>query len=155
MVTPIVTCGLRLAAQGSQSGYSSALELRHPAYALALQPRSDRPRGDRSSSPVSTFVILGKDSFRYTRGKPVAYASSPGIERTHCGRCGSPIAYENKDEFALYACTLDDATGLKPEYHSWFAEKMPWLEIADALPRHQRSSRDAQEEATEELGDRT
>lgn len=108
-----------------------------------------------TSSPVTTFVILGKDSFRYTRGKPVAYASSPGIERTHCGRCGSPIAYENKDEFALYACTLDDATGLKPEYHSWFAEKMPWLEIADALSRHQRSSRDAQEEATEELGDRT
>ena len=108
-----------------------------------------------TSSPVATFVILDKGSFRYTHGKPVAYASSPGIERTHCGRCGSPIAYENREEFALYACTLDDPTGLKPEYHSWFAEKMPWLEIADTLPRHERSSRDAQEKATKDLDDRT
>ncbi len=50
-----------------------------------------------TSSPVSTFVIVNKDSFRYTKGKPVAYASSPGVGRTHCGLCGSQIAYANKD----------------------------------------------------------
>jgi hypothetical protein len=96
-----------------------------------------------TSSPISTFVILDKGRFRYTKGAPVAYASSPGVERTHCGRCGSPIAYENKDEFALYACTLDDLAGIAPTYHSWTAEQAPWLEIADSLPRYASSQRNA------------
>jgi hypothetical protein len=88
------------------------------------------------SSPFSTFVVVGKASFRYTQGIPTAYASSPGVERTHCGRCGSPIAYENKDEFALYACTLDDLAAVRPEFHSWTSEQVPWLEISDDLPRY-------------------
>ena len=96
-----------------------------------------------TSSPVSTFVVIDKGSFRYARGTPVAYASSPGVERTHCGRCGSPISYENKNEFALYACTLDDPSAVTPTYHCFTAEQMPWLEIADALPRYEHSSRDA------------
>jgi hypothetical protein len=96
-----------------------------------------------TSSPLASFVIVDKGNFRYTRGTPVAYASSPGVERTHCGRCGSPIAYENKDEFALYACTLEDPTGVVPTFHSWTAEQMPWLEIADVLPRYAHGSHNA------------
>jgi hypothetical protein len=96
-----------------------------------------------TSTPVSTFIVVDKGSFRYTQGTPVAYASSPGVERTHCGRCGSPIAYENKDEFALYVGTLDDPASVVPTFHIYTAEQMPWLEIADALPRYDHSSRNA------------
>jgi len=77
-------------------------------------------------------------------GAPVAYASTPGVvERTHCGRCGSPISYESKNEFALYACTLDDPTQVTPTYHVLTAEQLPWLEIADDLPRYEYDSRNA------------
>jgi hypothetical protein len=96
-----------------------------------------------TSSPFSTFVVVNKASFRYSQGTPVAYASSPGVERTHCGRCGSPIAYENSDEFALYACTLEDPAQVMPAFHSWTAEQMPWLEIADTLPRYEHGSHNA------------
>jgi hypothetical protein len=96
-----------------------------------------------TSSPFSTFVVVNKEGFKYTRGEPVAYASSPGVERTHCGRCGSPIAYENKHELALYACTLEDFSALTPVYHIWTAEQVPWLEIADALPRYSHTRSDA------------
>jgi hypothetical protein len=96
-----------------------------------------------TSSPLSTFVVVDKGSFCYTKGVPIAYASSPGVERTHCGRCGSPIAYENKDEFALYACTLDDVTALTPTFHSWTEEQLPWLEIVDDLPRYAHSPHNA------------
>ena len=41
-----------------------------------------------SSAPFATFFNIDKSSFRYTRGTPVLYKSSPGVERTHCGRCG-------------------------------------------------------------------
>jgi len=49
----------------------------------------------------------------------------------------------NKDEFALYACTLDDLAAVRPECHSWTDEQAPWLEITDILPRYARSSHNA------------
>jgi hypothetical protein len=51
-----------------------------------------------ASAPFVTFFSVDKRHFRYTRGAPVAYQSSPEVERTHCGRCGSPISYENPRE---------------------------------------------------------
>ena len=96
-----------------------------------------------TSSPISTFLTIDKDSFRYTQGAPVGFFSTPGlVERTHCGRCGSPISYETKGEFALYACTLDDPKQLKPTYHVLTVEQLPWLEIADDLPRYEYGSRE-------------
>jgi hypothetical protein len=96
-----------------------------------------------ASSPFSTFVVIDKSTFRYMKGAPVAYQSSPGVERTHCGRCGSPIAYEGRGEFALYACTLDDLSNIKPDKHIRVDEQLPWIEIADQLPRYAFGNRDA------------
>lgn len=51
-----------------------------------------------------------------------------GAEKTkaiHCGRCGSPISYETKDELALYACSPDDPTQVRPTYHALTAEQLP------------------------------
>ena len=44
------------------------------------------------SGPVAAFVCVRRETFRFTQGAPVAYASSARVTRTHCGRCGSPIA---------------------------------------------------------------
>ena len=97
-----------------------------------------------TSSPISTFIVIDRETFRYTQGAPVGFASTPAlVERTHCGRCGSPISYETKGEFALYACTLDDPTQVAPTYHVLTVEQLPWFEIADDLPRYEYSFRDA------------
>jgi hypothetical protein len=87
-----------------------------------------------SSAAFVTFFLVDKAHFRYARGTPVLYMSSPGVGRTHCGRCGSPISYENAQEFALYACTLDDLTLVKPEGHVMVGEMLPWLVLGDDLP---------------------
>jgi hypothetical protein len=94
-----------------------------------------------TSSPFVAYVVIDKSSFRFTKGAPVPYASSPGVERTHCGRCGSPIAFENSNEFALWVGTLDDPTKVTPTYHCFTAEQLPWIEIADRLPRYAYSSK--------------
>jgi hypothetical protein len=96
-----------------------------------------------TSSPFVAYVVIDKGSFRYTQGTPVAYASSPGVERTHCGRCGSPIAFENSREFGLWIGTLEDPTTVTPTYHCFTAEQLPWIEIADDLPRYAYSSKNA------------
>jgi hypothetical protein len=97
-----------------------------------------------TSAPITTFVCVSKDSFRYTRGAPAAYASSPGVSRTHCGRCGSPIAYESDrhpDQIDLYTGTLDDPTAAQPTCHVHTAAQLPWLETTDPLPRYERGRR--------------
>jgi hypothetical protein len=93
-----------------------------------------------TSAPVSTFVCVPSERFRYLSGEPVTYVSSPGVTRTHCGRCGAPISYvsDRHAQVDLYAGTLDDPAALVPEYHAHTAEQLPWFEIDDDLPRYAR-----------------
>jgi len=90
-----------------------------------------------SSAPVATFVCMPGDSFRIVQGKPIAYASSPGVTRTHCGRCGSPMTYTSNrnSQVDIYVGTLDDPAAIAPTYHVFTEEQLPWFEIVDALPR--------------------
>jgi hypothetical protein len=87
-----------------------------------------------SSSAFVTFFNIDKTHFRYIRGTPVLYMSAPAIERTHCRRCGSPLSYENAQEFSIYACTLEDLTLVKPQAHIMVGEMLPWLDFGDDLP---------------------
>jgi hypothetical protein len=95
-----------------------------------------------TSSSFVTYIVVDRASFNYTKAKPVIYTSSPGVERGHCGRCGSPISYENKSELAVYACTLDDLTKVVPTMHVRADEQLPWIEIMDRLPRYELGKRD-------------
>jgi len=93
------------------------------------------------SGPVAAFVCVRRETFRFTQGAPVAYASSVRVTRTHCGRCGSPIAYESADSadiVELYHGTLDDPASVVPRHHVYAEEQLPWFEIADASPRYAR-----------------
>jgi hypothetical protein len=96
-----------------------------------------------TASPVGSFVCVPRESFRFTQGEPVAYASSPGVTRTHCGRCGSPMTYtsESNNQVDLYIATLDNPAAIVPTYHVFADEQLPWFEIADALPRYARGSK--------------
>jgi hypothetical protein len=67
------------------------------------------------------------------------YASSPGVHRTFCRHCGSPlIAYADQrpDILNLALGTLDDDPAVRPESHWHVASKAAWHEIADDLPRY-------------------
>jgi len=95
-----------------------------------------------TASPVGSFVCVPRENFRFTQGEPVAYASSPGVTRTHCGRCGSPMTYtsESNNQIDIYIATLDNPAAIVPTYHVFVEEQLPWFEIADALPRYARGS---------------
>jgi hypothetical protein len=96
-----------------------------------------------SSSPFSTFFNVDKTQFWFAQGTPVLYRSSPGIERTHCGRCGAPVSYESARHFSLFACTLEDLSLVKPEAHIMVGEMLPWLQFADDLPCYEEGKRGA------------
>jgi hypothetical protein len=71
----------------------------------------------QTSSPVATFVTVHGSALRIIRGQPNEYASSPGVRRSFCCTCGSPIAYQSERHpglVDLFAGTLTDPTHLSP-----------------------------------------
>jgi hypothetical protein len=81
-----------------------------------------------------------------TKGMWTAYESSPGVTRTFCGRCGSPIAYKSErvpGQIDLYAGTLTNPAAIEPIFHVHVAEQLPWFEVLDSLPRYERTQRGA------------
>lgn len=97
-----------------------------------------------TSSPFTTFFGVPNEAYRFTGDKPSVYESSPGVRRLFCGTCGSPMAYDSDrfpDEIHFYAATLEDSSGFKPSFHVYCTEQVPWVELADDLPKYQRSSK--------------
>jgi ketosteroid isomerase-like protein len=81
----------------------------------------------------------------YSAGAPAGFASSPGVTRSFCARCGTPLTYESEHcpgEVHLYISTLDRPEDFEPQIHVFFAEKIPWFDTADHLPRYAGLSRD-------------
>jgi len=94
-----------------------------------------------TASPFTTFLGVPRDACRFTGAQPSVYSSSPGVRRLFCATCGTPMAYEADrypHEVHFYAATLDDAVSFVPQFHTHYAERLPWVEIADSLPKYDR-----------------
>jgi len=95
------------------------------------------------SAPFTTFVGVAIQAARFTGASPAIYASSPGVERLFCRDCGSPVAYRSDrfpDEIHFYAASLDDPAVVTPQFHVYWSERLPWIELADSLPRYERGA---------------
>jgi hypothetical protein len=93
-----------------------------------------------TSAPVTTYVGVKLDQFRYVKGGPAVYESSAGVRRYFCSRCGSPMAYmadRYPGEIHLHAGTLADPNQVKPRAHVFAGEQLSWFEIADNLRRYE------------------
>ena len=90
-------------------------------------------------SPFATWVVLPARQYRLTSGAAaiVRYASSPGMHRSSCGRCGSvtPESTPGGDHVVVPAGNLEGALP-RPTLHMFVGSKAPWHVIADDLPRH-------------------
>lgn len=91
-----------------------------------------------NSAAVATYLCVGIDQFRYLKGEPAVFESSPGVRRYFCPRCGSPIAY-TADRYAgevhLHIGTLADPNQFAPRAHVFAGEQLSWFEVADDLRR--------------------
>jgi len=97
-----------------------------------------------TSSPMTTWISVARAAFRFTKGSPRYFASSPGVKRGFCQNCGSPLTYQAErmpDEIHLYAASLLDAANVRPTRHVFVAEQLPWFEVQDELPRYATTSR--------------
>ena len=92
-----------------------------------------------------TYAGFPSQRFEITAGEPARYASSAGVTRSFCGRCGTPLSYEaerHPGEIHLTISSLDRPEDFPPAVHVYTEERIPWLELGDHLPRYPRLARD-------------
>ncbi len=97
-----------------------------------------------TGAPVTTFVGFPIAAFRYVTGSPKVFASSPGVRRSFCGTCGTPISYESDklaDEIHLYLSTLDNPDDYVAQTHVFTEESVSWFKIDDDIPRYRTTRR--------------
>ena len=88
------------------------------------------------------WLTVRADSFEYTAEKPVRYASSSGVFREFCGRCGTPLTYRSTKrpgEVDIGVATLDAPGAIVPVDHIWMEDALPWDRPADGLPQYPRA----------------
>lgn len=88
---------------------------------------------------VVGWVTVARRSARFTTGEPRVFASSPGVERTFCGRCGTPLTYRNErraDELDFTIGSLDSVDGVVPVDHVWMVDAPSWDRPLDGWPQH-------------------
>jgi hypothetical protein len=93
-----------------------------------------------SGAPVVMWVTFERATVEFTRGGPAWRRSSDFAERAFCRDCGSALAWrrDGSDLIDLTIGTFDHPEELPPRDHIWTANAIPWLRIADDLPRHPR-----------------
>jgi hypothetical protein len=90
-----------------------------------------------SSAPELPFAQFALSDFEITRGWPAQYHSSPGVTRSFCRHCGSPLTYrhaKHPDRLDIMTCSLDDPDVLPPSYHVWTSHGPRWAVADDRLP---------------------
>jgi hypothetical protein len=96
-----------------------------------------------SGAPVSLFAGYRSEQVEFTGSEPTPFESSPGVHRSFCGRCGTPISFEDEGlpgETYLPVGIFDDPEAFEPEAHDWVSRRLGWFDVSDGLPRHAESS---------------
>ena len=102
----------------------------------------------QTGAAVATFVGYAEGDVEFVEGTRAMYDSSPGVRRGFCAACGTPLSYEADrfpGEVHLYVSTLDHPERFVPQFHVYYGEKIPWLEVRDALPRYKTTSYDGED----------
>jgi hypothetical protein len=99
-----------------------------------------------AASPAVAWVTFPVEGFRFTRGSPVEFRSSPPVTRTFCGACGTPLTYRHEnhgDAIDITTCSLDEPERFPPTHHSWLRHDLGWVKFGDGLPVFQESRGEA------------
>jgi hypothetical protein len=94
-----------------------------------------------TGGPFATEIYVPRNAVKITgevRTHAVTGDSGKKVPRQFCGTCGCPLFTEfeiEPENICVKACSLDDPSWLKPEFHLFVKSKQPWFEITDGLPQ--------------------
>lgn len=93
-----------------------------------------------TGAPVVTYSVYPENQVRFVNGKRKVFEPEPGIHRTFCSDCGTPLSYESEwdDQIVIgvFIGTLDDPSAFPPEKHVFDLDRISWFDVSDHLPRY-------------------
>lgn len=95
-----------------------------------------------TGAPVAAFAAYDRAAVTPQLGAGRTFGA---VERWSCETCGSPLAAAFPylpDQIYVPLGLFEDAAALPPALHSHADSALPWLHIADTLPRNAGSARD-------------
>jgi len=115
----------------------------------AVRYEADGPPSDTSychcrmcqrhfGNPVGVYASFADDRLRFVKGAPRIYRSSDFGQRGFCAACGTPLTYQyvrKPERISVSVGSLDHPERFAPEVHWGIESQVPWLHIADDLPR--------------------
>ena len=95
-----------------------------------------------SGAPFVTWVTVPVSDFAILRGCPATYRSTPQAVRSFCSECGTALCFRSDaqpDTIDITVASLDEPARLAPLRHIHTSSQLPWITLADGLPRHAAS----------------
>jgi hypothetical protein len=85
-------------------------------------------------------VGVKPENFKVTKGEITFCATSPGVQRGFCGRCGSSLTFAGDGwaDIGVTAASLDDPTVAKPESNVYLDHQQPWVVLDDGLRKYEK-----------------
>ena len=102
-----------------------------------------------TGAPVAAFVGFYRSEVDWSADATASY-SRPPATRLFCPQCGAPIGYRDDrlpDRIYFYTGAMDEPERFAPAQHAYAGEQLPWLALADDLPRQQATTVRRPEEA--------
>lgn len=97
-----------------------------------------------TGAPVAAFAAFAEAAVQAAPAWPDPISFKPGVKRWSCIDCNSPLAAAFDylpGQIYIPLGIIDQAHELMPEIHAHEESRLPWLHIADSLPRSNGSAR--------------
>lgn len=97
-----------------------------------------------TGAPVAAFAAFSDETISFSPNAGREISINPGVTRSFCGTCGSPITGRYRyipNTVYIGLGLFDHAEDYPPTLHSHESNRLDWLHIHDALERHSSSAR--------------
>ena len=96
-----------------------------------------------SGAPSVAWVQFRREDVELSSGLLSTYASSAGVTRSFCRRCGTQVMYASDGSPGTIDVTtvcLDDPSLAPPTCEVWLEHRLEWEPISDTLAQHMQGS---------------
>ncbi len=93
-----------------------------------------------SGAPAVAWAMFPRDKLSVHGDEPSVYASSQGVQRRFCEKCGTALFFEADYIPGLVDVTIasfDEPESLAPQMHIWNCHRLDWMNGVDALEAHE------------------
>lgn len=95
-----------------------------------------------SGAAFVSWATFQSADFAFTNGKSARFDSSEIAFRQFCSNCGTQLTFQfhrSPQTIDVTLASLDDPAAITPVDHIWTKRQIPWVKLADGLPRHAES----------------